>query len=80
MSLVANREAYAEQNEKYAKHYHAERIMRDLERINPDFYPVPLIRIEKENDYDELEQVENGYLMKDELIQIYEICGGMMRA
>lgn len=80
MSLVANREAYAEQNEKYAKHYHAERIMRDLERINPDFYPVPLIRIEKENDYDELEQVENGYLMKDELIQIYEICEGMMHA
>ena len=41
MSLVANKEAYAEQNAKFAKHYHAERIMRDLERINPDFYPVP---------------------------------------
>ncbi|MBR2553373.1 MAG: hypothetical protein IKE94_00815 [Aeriscardovia sp.] len=80
MSLVANKEAYAEQNEKYKKHYHAERIMKDLERINPDFYPVPIIRIKKENDYDELKQVENGYLRKDELIQIYEACGGMMHA
>ncbi|MBQ6426007.1 MAG: hypothetical protein IJJ92_04365 [Clostridia bacterium] len=80
MSLVANKDAYAEQNEKYAKHYHAERIMRDLERINPDFYPVPLIRVKSENDDDELKRVENGCLTKDELIQIYEICGGMMHA
>ena len=80
MSLVANKEAYAEQNDKYVKHYHAERIMRDLERINPDFYPVPLIRIKKDNDYDELKHVENGYLTKEELIRIYEICGGMMHA
>lgn len=51
MSLVANKEAYAEQNAKFAKHYHAERIMRDLERINPDFYPVPTMLIHKENPY-----------------------------
>lgn len=80
MSLVANKEAYAEQNEKFAKHYHAERIMRDLERINPDFYPVPTKRIYKENGYDEWENIESGYLTKDELIHIYEMCGGMLHA
>ncbi len=80
MSLVANKKAYAEQNEKYARHYHAKHIMRDLERINPDFYPVPLIRIKKENDYDELKTIDAGYLMKDELVKIYETCGGMMHA
>ena len=80
MSLVANREAYAEQNEKYAKHYHAERIMRDLERINPDFYPVPINQVVKENGLIELEHIESGFLTKDELIQIYEKCGSMMHA
>lgn len=80
MSLVANKEAYAEQNEKFAKHYHAKRIMNDLERINPDFYPVPIIRIHKENECDELQEIESGYLTKDELIHVYEICGGMMHA
>ena len=80
MSLVANKEAYAEQNAKFAKHYHAERIMRDLERINPDFYPVPTMLIHKENEYDEWKNIESGYLTKDELIRIYEICGGMMHA
>ena len=79
MSLVA-KEAYAEQNEKFAKHYHAKRIMNDLERINPDFYPVPIIRIHKENECDEWQEIESGYLTKDELIHVYEICGGMMHA
>lgn len=80
MSLVANKEAYAEQNEKYAKHYHAERLLRDLERINPDFYPVPTKLVKKENDYDEWIDIKTGFLTKDELVRIYEICGGMMHA
>ena len=80
MSLVANQEAYAEQNEKFAKHYHAERIMRDLERINPEFYPVPTRQVHKENAFDEWQRIESGYLTKEELVHIYEICGGMMHA
>lgn len=80
MSLVANKELYAEQNAKFAKHYHAERIMRDLERINPNFYPVPINRIKHENKEDELVEIENGYLTKEEFVEIYERCGGMMHA
>ena len=62
MSLVANKELYAEQNEKFAKHYHAERIMRDLNRINPDFYPVPIKLIKHENKVGEWVKIESGYL------------------
>lgn len=78
MSLVANKEVYAEQNEKFAKHYHAKRIMNDLERVNPDFYPVPTRRIKHEDKPDEWVKKESGYLTKDELVEIYETCGGMM--
>lgn len=80
MSLVANKELYAEQHEKFAKHYHAERIMRDLERINPDFYPVPTKRIKNENEVDEWIEIEHGYLTKKEFVEIYEKCGGMLHA
>ena len=80
MSLVANKEVYAEQNEKFAKHYHAERIMNDLERINPDFYPVPTKRVKQENKVDKWIEIESGYLTKEELVKIYEKCGGMMHA
>jgi hypothetical protein len=80
MSLVANKELYAAQNQKFARHYHAERIMRDLERINPDFYPVPIKRIQKDNEPDELIEVKDGYLTKEDFIKIYEKCGGLMHA
>ena len=78
MSLVANKEQYAAQNEKFAKHYHAERIMRDLEKVNPNFYPTPIKKVQGEGKISELVSIENGYLTKEELIEIYEKCGGMM--
>lgn len=80
MSLVANKELYAEQNEKFAKHYHAERIMNDLKKINPDFYPVPTKPIINENGMKSWIEIEDGYLTKEEFVKIYEKCGGMMHA
>ncbi len=40
-SMVANKDEYARQHEKFAKHWHATRILEDIEEINPKFYPVP---------------------------------------
>lgn len=80
MSLVANKEAYAEQNEKFARHYHAERIINDLERINPNFYPCPIMRIEQEGNFDRLENLTEGFLTKEEFVKVYEKCGAMMHA
>lgn len=80
MSLVANKELYAEQNDKFARHYHAELIMKDLERINPNFYPVPIKREQKDGEIGKLVNVEEGFLTKEEFIKIYQKCGGMMHA
>jgi len=80
MSLVANKEAYAENNEKFAKHYHAERIIRDLERINPNFYPVPIERTLIKDDLYDLKEITDGFLTKDEFVKVYEKCGAMMHA
>lgn len=80
MSLVANKDVYAEQNEKFARHYHAGLILKDLERVNPYFYPVPIKRIKNENDYDQLVEIDSGFLTKEEFVKVYEKCGGMMHA
>lgn len=80
ISLVANKDLYAKQHEKFAKHYNARLIMKDLERINLDFYPVPVKNVKHPDKRDELIEIENGYLTKDELVEIYEKCGGMMHA
>ncbi|WBB29143.1 hypothetical protein [Parvimonas micra] len=80
LSLVANKDLYAENNRKFARHYHAKRIIRELERINPDFYPVPTKRIINENGMYEWINIDNGYLTKEDFVNIYEICGGMLHA
>lgn len=80
MSLVANKKLYSEQHEKFAKHYHAQRILHDLERINPEFYPVPTKTRTNEKGIKEWIEIKSGYLTKEEFIKIYEQCGGMMHA
>ena len=82
-SLVANKEEYSKQHEKFAKHYNARLIFQDLERVNPDFYPVPtrqnLKKVDGQRIFD-LQHVTDGYLTKDDFLSIYEKCGGMLHA
>jgi hypothetical protein len=82
-SMVANKEEYSKHHEKFAKHYNARLIIQDLERINPDFYPKPTIQIEREVDGKkifDLQPLNEGYLTKDEFLEVYEKCGGMLHA
>lgn len=84
-SLVANNEEYKKVNEKFAKNYHAERILRDLERVNKDFYPVPTKRkivglTPEGKSISEMIEIKEGFLNKEEFIKIYEKCGGMLHA
>lgn len=82
-SLVANKQEYSQQHEKFARHYNAKLIIQDLERINPDFYPRPTKQVIKEVDGKrvfDLKPIETGFLTKGEFLEVYEKCGGMMHA
>jgi len=82
-SLIANKNEYSKQHEKFAKHYNARLILQDLERINSNFYPRPFKQIVSEINGQkiiDLQPVTEGYLTKDEFLRIYELCGGMMHA
>lgn len=81
-SLVINKSDFEEQKIKYEKFWHAERILSDIERLNPDFYPKPIYEkpssvLGIKNDFIEL---EDGYLKRDEFAKIYEKCGKIMHA
>ncbi|QNN76820.1 hypothetical protein IAE60_12820 [Pseudoxanthomonas mexicana] len=41
-SLAANKDAYAKHHQDFGHHWKAERILKKLELINPDFFPVPV--------------------------------------
>lgn len=41
-ALAANKEKYAEVHANFAKHWRAKDMLRELDAINPDFFPVPM--------------------------------------
>ena len=82
-SMVANEDIYKQQYEKFAQHYHAGRILNDLEKINPKFYPVPNKQVKVQSNGEirfDLQPITEGFLTKDEFVKIYEKCGGMLHS
>jgi hypothetical protein len=81
-SLVANKDAYSATYEEFAKHWNARLLLRDLARVNPDFYPKPVVEA-PHSDPKVLHQLKDrdpDYLSKDEFERAYEKCGGIMHA
>jgi hypothetical protein len=44
-SLIANKEACTKVFAKVSKAWNAGELLKELERVNPDFYPVPVIEV-----------------------------------
>ncbi|MDP4208551.1 MAG: hypothetical protein Q8928_07030 [Bacteroidota bacterium] len=84
-NLVSNSEKYNKQYSNFVNHYHAKHILRDIEKINPLFYPVPIRHVydkelEKKGIKGRIEEIKEGYLTLDEFTQIYDECSDFMHA
>jgi hypothetical protein len=44
-SLAANKSIFEQNQLKFSKHWHPTDILRDIERINPGFYPHPVTEV-----------------------------------
>jgi hypothetical protein len=85
-SLILNRDEYAKLRASldvdYRTDWSAKRIMNVLEKINPYFYPQPTKQTEKSNkdgkQIVELENITEGYLTKDEAINVYNDCSDIL--
>jgi hypothetical protein len=81
-SLVANKEEYSKVYTDFAKHWNAKYLMNALEKVNPNFYPEPIIE-EATQEMDiksALKKREEDYLTKEEFIKVYEKCGAIMHS
>lgn len=81
-SLAAHKSAYSKAYADFAKHWNAELLLRDLERIHPSFYPVPFVEkpaIPPAIGY-ELAHITEGFLTKEEFVAVYKKCGAMLHA
>lgn len=84
-NLAANQKLYKNSIKELKKEWRPHLILKTLEDINPNFYPVPVSM-----DYSKLnvltgeglvvEPVESGYLKKEDIIKIYYKCSAYLHA
>ncbi len=81
-SLVANVVEYARQQKKFEQHWHAARILADIEVINPNFYPVPGVQIidEATGKVKCVDSLKTPFLTRDDFVTLYERCGSILHA
>lgn len=81
-SLVMNKDLFEEIGQKYAQYWNAKYILSDIERLNPDFYPIPIIEVpsDKKKIVNNLQNKASGFLTRNKFVTVYDKCGMMMHA
>ena len=74
-SLVLNRREFERVNGEFAKCWNARLILKDIERLNPDFYPRPIRATGTA-----LVDLESGFLTRGDFEKVYEKCGAIVHA
>ncbi len=79
-SLAANKEVFEAHSVKFTRHWEPSKILRDVGQLNPRFYPRPFrtapMGLDGVIDHIPVE----GFLTKDELVQIHGRCGDLLHA
>jgi hypothetical protein len=72
-SLSANREAYSAAYADFERDGRAKRLLEKLEKVNPDFYPVPMTQpVTGADGAKHFSAVADGFLTKDEFAQLFD--------
>ncbi|WP_298753140.1 hypothetical protein [uncultured Arcobacter sp.] len=82
-SLVSNIKIYSKEYEKFSKFWNAELMLKDMGKININFYPKPLVQKKSEiegveNDLSSLS--EDKYLTINEFVKVYKKCGAILHS
>jgi hypothetical protein len=81
-SLVANKEAYTATYAKVSKAWNAGEILAELAKVNPNFYPVPVIEVPSEipGVQSQHKKRVGDYLDEEEFKEVYGRCGVLAHA
>lgn len=75
-SLTANKSAYSAAYADFAKHWNAKRLLKNLERIHPEFYPKPLLPPDVQSEgprHLHFELLSDGFLTREEFVELYNL-------
>jgi hypothetical protein len=76
--LTAHGDITASNRHKFAREHSAERIIKMMGKLHPNFYPLPYLRIETAPRQFHHTPVESGYLTPTQLIALYRKCGDVL--
>ena len=81
-SLAANKDVFSKTYEKFSKYWNAELLLKDIERVNPNFYPCPIIQQTSSQLGIKMNWIDrsNDYLTREEMIKLYKKCGAIMHS
>jgi len=81
-SLAANREEYFLIYRDFEKHWEAAKLVKNLRRVNPNFYPKPVVEVPSKEPgvVNALKNRDEGYLSETELVEAHGRCGALMHA
>ena len=78
-SLSANREKYSATRAGFATEWNARRMLGFIEKVNPNFYPIPLKEPrEIAPGRKHFDRVEDGYLTQDGFVTLYDGCAEVL--
>lgn len=77
-SLTANREKYAAAHKKFATFWKAKAMLEDLEKLNPEFYPMPVQKPTLQPDGVKHFAAVDGFLTKDDFISLYDLASDFL--
>jgi hypothetical protein len=82
-SLVANKNVYTAVFSRVSKAWNAGDLLKELEQVNPDFYPVPILEVPSKIPGVASEirkRADTDYLTRSEFTEVYGRCGVMAHA
>jgi len=80
-SLTANKAKYSVAHARFAEHWRAKDMLKELAKINLDFYPTPVEGPQLQPSGVKLfTGVRDGFLTKDDFVVLYDKAGDILHA
>lgn len=81
-SIAANKKIFEANQKKFHKHWNPSAILKDIEKINPNYYPEPVKEVpsKQEGIVNEIQLLKSGFLTKEELVSIHGRSGNILHA
>jgi hypothetical protein len=80
LSLIAHIEKYSEVQTRFASQWNAKKILKELEELNENYYPIPAKISEDERGKFIDPILKTDFLSKADFLELYQICSSIIHA